>query len=74
MNTKDLIAKISVLPIEQRIEIIDQILQTLKNPDPTIESEWFRIVSARLEEYKEGKVHLIPAEEVFDTLRDISDE
>jgi putative addiction module component (TIGR02574 family) len=72
MRTKDLIAEISDLPVDQRAKIADQILQTLNAPDPDIESAWIQEVEARVEEYEKGKVEMIPAREVFKSLRDIT--
>ena len=74
MKTKELIAEISDLPVEQRAKIADQILQTLNTPDPDIESAWIQEVEERLEEYEKGKVDMIPAREVFKSLRDITRE
>jgi hypothetical protein len=74
MKTKDLIAEISDLPVEQRMRIADQILQTLNRPDPDIESAWIEEVEKRVESYEKGGVDLVPAREVFKTLRDITEE
>lgn len=74
MKTKDLIAEISDLPVEQRVRIADQILQTLNTPDPDIESAWMQEVEKRVDEYDKGKVDLVPAREVFKSLRGITGE
>lgn len=74
MKTKDLIAEISDLPVEQRARIADQILQTLNTPDPDIESAWMQEVEKRVDEYDKGKVDLVPAREVFKSLRGITGE
>jgi len=72
MKTKDLIAEISELPVEQRAKIAGLILQTLNVPDPDIESAWMQEGEERVEEYEKGKVDLIPAPDVFKSLRDIT--
>lgn len=72
MKTKELIAEISDLPVEQRARIADLILQTLNTPDPDIEIVWIQEVEERVEEYEKGKVELIPAQEVFKSLREIT--
>jgi len=74
MKTKDLIAEISDLPIEQRARIADQILQSLNAPDPDIDSAWIQEVEERVEEYEQGKVELIPAHKVFKNLRNITEK
>jgi putative addiction module component (TIGR02574 family) len=73
MKTKDLIAEISDLPLEQRARIADQILKSLNALDPDIEAAWVQEVEKRVEEYEQGKVKMIPAEEVLKNLRDITD-
>jgi putative addiction module component (TIGR02574 family) len=72
MKTKELIAEISDLPVEQRARIADHILQTLNSPDPDIESAWIQEVEERVEEYEKGNVELIPAQDVFKSLREIT--
>ena len=72
MKTKELIAEISDLPVEQRARIVDLILQTLNTPDPDIELAWIQEVDKRVEEYEKGNVELIPAQEVFKSLREIT--
>lgn len=72
MKTKDIIAEISDLPVEHRARIADQILQSLNAPDPEIDSAWIQEVEKRIDEYEQGKVELIPAQEVFKKLRDIT--
>jgi len=72
MKTKELIAEISDLPVEQRARIADLILQTLNTPEPDIELAWIQEVEERVEEYEKGNVELIPAQEVFKSLREIT--
>lgn len=50
MKTKQLIDVISDLPVDQRAEIVDQILQTLNTPDPNVEKAWVQEVETRMEE------------------------
>ena len=74
MKTKELIAEISDLPVEQRARIADLILQTLNAPDPDIDLAWIQEVEERVEEYEKGKVELIPAQEVFKSLKEITEK
>lgn len=74
MKTKELIAEISDLPVEQRARIADLILQTLNAPDPDIDLAWIQEVEGRVEEYEKGKVELIPAQEVFKSLKEITEK
>lgn len=72
MKTKELIAEISDLPVEERVIIAEKILQTLNAPSPVIESAWIKAVEKRVEEFENGDVGLIPAEIVFKSLREIT--
>lgn len=74
MKLKQLIDEISDLPVDQRAEIAGQILQTLNSPDPEIEEAWIQEAEARMEDYRQGNVELISAEEVFKSLKAITDK
>lgn len=63
MNKDQIISFINDLPIEQRIEIADQILQSLHQIDPEIEKAWAKEARRRLDEFEEGKVKTIPGEQ-----------
>ena len=54
------------LPADQRIDIADRILASLNPPtDPEIDGLWAVEAERRIKEIEEGKVNLIPGEEVF---------
>ena len=70
MKTKDIIAEINDLPVEQRAEIATQILEGLTAPDPEIQRAWAKEARRRLDEFEEGKVKAIPGDQVFEQLRE----
>lgn len=70
MKTKELKDAISYLPIDQRIEIADYVLETLNRPDPEVEEAWLEEIQRREKKYKEGKTTLIPGEKVISTIRE----
>lgn len=70
MKTKELKATISDLPIDQRIEIADYVLETLNRPDPEVEEAWMEEIQRREKKYKEGKATLIPGEKVISSIRE----
>jgi hypothetical protein len=47
MKTEEIIAKISDLPVDMRLEIADGILKTLNKPDPEIDEIWMDEVERR---------------------------
>lgn len=70
MKTKELKATISDLPVDQRIEIADYVLETLNRPDPETEEAWLKEIQHREKKYKEGKATLIPGEKVIKGIRE----
>jgi putative addiction module component (TIGR02574 family) len=70
LKTKELKAAISNLPIDQRIEIADYVLETLNRPDPEVEDVWLKEIQRRENKYKEGKAILISGEEVISGIRE----
>lgn len=70
MKTKELIAEILDLPVDQRAEIADQILQTLNAPDPEIEKAWAKEARRRLDEFEQGKMKTTAGEQVHQQLRE----
>ncbi|REL37891.1 addiction module protein [Rhodohalobacter sp. SW132] len=63
MTTKDIIAEINDLPVEQRVDILNQILQDMNTSDPEIEKTWAEEARRRLDEFEEGKVKAIPGDQ-----------
>jgi len=63
MNKDQIIALINDLPIDQRIEIADQVLQSLHQIDPDIENAWAKEARKRLDDYEAGKIEAIPGEQ-----------
>lgn len=74
MITKELIAEISDLPVEERAKAVDEILKTFNRPEPKIEKAWIKEVRRRKKQVESGEVELIPGEEVFKELRAITEE
>lgn len=65
MNTKELIAEATSLPIEERAMVADCILRSLNSPEPEIERRWAAVAKRRLAELRSGESHPVPADEVF---------
>jgi putative addiction module component (TIGR02574 family) len=59
------------LPVEQRTELVDKLLESLYGPiDADIEAAWAEEVEKRLEELDSGVVESVPGEEVFKRIRE----
>ena len=53
------------LPALERARIAEQLLQSLDQPDPSIEALWAEEAEARIAAYERGEIKAIPAEEVL---------
>jgi putative addiction module component (TIGR02574 family) len=49
----------------ERLELVDRLLQSLDQPDPTLDRLWIEEAARRLAEYRAGKVQGIAAEDVL---------
>ncbi len=57
------------LPLEQRTELVDKLLESLNAPlKAEIEQAWAKEAEKRLDEITSGKVQAIPGDEVFKKL------
>ncbi len=62
---KEIIQEAASLPVEERVMVVDSLLQTLNPPDAEIEKEWAKVSMRRLAELRSGRVKAIPGDEVF---------
>jgi putative addiction module component (TIGR02574 family) len=59
MTTKELIEEAVALPLEQRVMLVDILLQSLNQPEAEIDREWGALAQRRLQEIREGKVEAV---------------
>jgi putative addiction module component (TIGR02574 family) len=62
---KEIIEEAASLPVEERVVVIDSLLQTINPPVAEIEAEWIKVAKRRLAELRSGQVKAIPGNEVF---------
>jgi putative addiction module component (TIGR02574 family) len=66
---KKIIEDAESLPVEERVIVIDSLLQTI-NPIPAdVEAEWIKVAKSRLAELRSGRVKPVPGDEVFAKIR-----
>jgi len=65
----DIIKEAESLPIEERVIIIDSLLQTINPPLAGVETEWIKVAKRRLTELRSGEVKAVPGNEVFARIR-----
>mgnify|MGYP001619332104 FL=1 len=69
-NVAEIEAKIRLLSLEDKIELIRSLIAELDGPaDTDVESAWLVEVQRRHREIVEGKVKPVPAQRVFQNLR-----
>ncbi len=68
MNAKDLIDSALKLSPAERFELIEELLHSLDQPDPSIDRVWIEEADRRLVAYRAGKVKGISARDVIGDL------
>jgi putative addiction module component (TIGR02574 family) len=64
MGTRELLEQALKLDPTERLELVDEVLQSLDRPDPVIDRMWIEEAERRLAAYRAGRVQGIPAEDV----------
>jgi len=68
----EILEEARALPYGERTELIEQLIaDAAKDPDPEIEKAWSDEVLRRLKEIEDGKVQMIPGEQVMAEVRKI---
>lgn len=70
MKTKELIAEVISLPVEERMMVIDSLLKSLNLPESEIDKKWAMVAKWRLMQLRSGEVQSIPGDEVFQKIWD----
>lgn len=71
-KVSEIVEEARQLPYGERTELIEQLIaDSAKHPDPEIEKAWGDEALRRLKEIEEGKVQMIPGEQVMAEIRKI---
>ena len=69
-STEQILKQALALPLQERAELLERLLATFQTPpDPHIDELWVREAEDRLDAYDRGELKAIPAEEVFNRLK-----
>ena len=63
--TKTLSAEARKLSPAKRIDLVDDILASLDEPDPNIDRQWAKEADDRLAAYRRGEIQAVPLEQVL---------
>lgn len=69
MKTNALIDEIISLPVEERALMAEALLQSLNPQDDATTAAWLIVANRRRDEVASGQVQAIPAEQVFERIR-----
>lgn len=65
MTTADIVEQALKLKAEERIRVVETLLESLDRPDPEIDRPWADEADRRLAAYRRGDTQGIPAEDLF---------
>lgn len=65
MTRTDIVEQALRLKAEDRVRIVETLLESLDRPDPEIDHIWADEAERRLAAYRRGDTQGIPAEEIF---------
>uniref|UniRef100_Q3ARI4 Addiction module component, TIGR02574 family n=1 Tax=Chlorobium chlorochromatii (strain CaD3) TaxID=340177 RepID=Q3ARI4_CHLCH len=65
MSNQEIVEQARTLQPMDRLWIIEQLLQSLDEPDATIAEIWAEEAEKRLEAYRNGTLEAIPMENIF---------
>jgi putative addiction module component (TIGR02574 family) len=69
MKTNALMDEIISLPMEERARMAEALLQSLNPQDDATTAAWLTVADRRRREIASGQVQTIPAEQVFERIR-----
>lgn len=65
MRSKELLKEALKLEPEERVAMVQGLLESLEQPDEELDALWAEEASRRLKAYREGRLEGIPMEEVL---------
>lgn len=69
-NSEQILKDALALPPQERAELVEQLLATFQSPpDPHLDELWAQEAESRLDAYDRGEQGAVPAEEVFDKIK-----
>lgn len=69
-SNEQILKEALALPPHERAELVEQLLATFQSPpDPILDAQWAWEAEDRLDAYDRGELKAVPAEEVFDRIK-----
>ena len=70
IQTAEIISIAKAMPLEDRAEIVDSLLESMQPTDARIDQLWKLEVVRRIDRYEAGGVELVPGDLVFDKIHE----
>ena len=71
-SSEQILKEALALPLQERAELVEQLLATFQSPpDPYIDELWAHEAEDRLGAYNRGELKAVPAEEVFNRIKQL---
>lgn len=67
-NTREILEKVEILSSDEKIFIVDQLLQSIHEVDHDMDRKWVEVAEERLTQVREGKVSLKSEEDLFEDI------
>ena len=69
-SSEQILKEALALPLRERAELLERLLGTFQSPpDARLDELWAREAEDRLDAFERGELRAVPAEEVFDRIR-----
>ena len=69
MKAAELMTEAVSLPLEERAQLVDALLETLNPADEANTASWLAVARRRLDDLNSGRDEAVPGDEVFERLR-----
>jgi hypothetical protein len=69
-SAKEIVEQAELLPVEDRVLVVDSLLRTLNPPDTEVDRKWAEVANRRLAELRSGRVAPLPGDEVLARARE----
>lgn len=66
MGSQEILEQALQLKPEERFSVVEGLLRSLDEPDKTLDHIWANEAEKRLKAYREGRLEVVPMEEIFE--------
>ena len=67
-RTREILREVLTMPVDERAELVDEILTSLEPSDPAIKQLWMNEADSRVNALERGELETVSAESVFEDI------